>query len=63
MKFFAFALLTIAGAVAGLVVGSQTTYAWQRQNSMMQMAIAGTIAGMIAGGIGVWLTGDKKKPD
>lgn len=60
MRAFIFALLTIFGAIAGLVVGAQEPSFVFRKDAMQEKGIAGAICGMIAGGIAAWVTGEKK---
>jgi len=57
LKAFVFALLTIAGTVAGLMVGAADSNQFSRPNAMKQNAIAGGVCGMIAGGIAAFLQG------
>jgi membrane associated rhomboid family serine protease len=62
MKIFTFALLSVVGLIAGLIVGAQAS-AYERQEEMLSMSVGGTIAGMIVGAIAVWFAGDRPRKD
>lgn len=65
MKLFAFILLTVIGLGAGMVIGLSSMPQFQqfRQEHLMKNAIGGTVAGMAAGAIAVWLVGGPSKKE
>ena len=63
MKAVVFALLTIAGAFAGLIVGAAEDNKFMRSDAMAEKAIAGGVCGMIAGVAAAWITGSGSKKD